>query len=124
MVGGDGTIYAHKPGDNVTALDDTGDSLVVLWTHEVSGDGSNYSIFSHFAVGPDRSVYCASNGRIQRLDPDSGVCRDSSPVLQDGGSYFGVRMAIGADSTVYATAHFEQFGALRAYPRPAGSLRR
>jgi outer membrane protein assembly factor BamB len=105
MVGDDGTVYAHKPGDNITALEDTGDSLRVLWTHEVSGDSYRYSVFSHFAVGPDRSVYCASNGRIQRLDPDSGVCLDSSPVIQDPSSiYFGVRMAIGADSIVYLTA--------------------
>jgi outer membrane protein assembly factor BamB len=104
MVGDDGTIYAHKPGDNVTAIEDSGDSLRVLWTHEVSDGDSNYSIFSHFAVGPDRSVYCASNRRIQRLDPATGACMDSSPVLQDPASiYFGVRMAIGADSLVYVT---------------------
>jgi outer membrane protein assembly factor BamB len=104
MVGDDGTIYAHKPGDNVTALEDTGDSLRALWTHEVSGGDSNYSIFSHFAVGPDRSVYCASDGRIQRLDPATGVCLDSSPFIKDPTSiYFGARMAIGADSLVYLT---------------------
>lgn len=104
MVGDDGIVYAHKPGDNITALEDTGDSLRVLWTHEVSGGDSNYSVFAHFAVGPDRSVYCASDFRIQRLDPDSGICRDSSPVLKDPTSvYFGVRMAIGADGIVYLT---------------------
>jgi outer membrane protein assembly factor BamB len=104
MVGDDGTVYAHKPGDNVTALEDTGDSLRVLWTHEVSGDAYHYSIFSHFAVGPDRSVYCGSNGRIQRLDPATGVCTDSSPFIQDPTSiYFGLRMAIGPDGTVYVT---------------------
>lgn len=104
MVGDDGTVYAHKPGDNVTALEDTGDSLRVLWTHEVSGDSFYYSIFSHFAVGPDRSVYCGSHGRVQRLDPATGVCIDSSPFIQDPTSiYFGLRMAVGADSTVYVT---------------------
>jgi outer membrane protein assembly factor BamB len=45
MVGDDGTIYAHKPGDNLTAIEDSGDSLHVLWTHEVSGDSYYYSIF-------------------------------------------------------------------------------
>ena len=105
MVGDDGVVYAHKPGDNITALQDTGDSLLVLWTHEVSGTDSNYSIFSHFAVGPDRSVYCASDGRIQRLDPATGNCLDSSPAIKDPASlYFGVRMAIGSDSIVYLSA--------------------
>jgi outer membrane protein assembly factor BamB len=104
MVGDDGTIYAHKPGDNVTALKDDGDSLKILWTHEVSGDSVYYSLFSHFAVGPDGSVYCGSDGRIQRLDPVSGVCVDSSLFIQDPTSiYFGLRMAIGMDSTVYVT---------------------
>lgn len=104
MVGDDGTIYAHKPGDNVTALKDDGDSLRLLWTHEVSGDSFYYSIFSHFAVGPDNAVYCASRGRIQRLNPADGTCTDSSVFIQDpSSSYFGVRMAIGADGTVYVT---------------------
>jgi hypothetical protein len=104
MVGDDGTIYAHKPGDNVTALKDDGDSLRLLWTHEISGDSVYYSVFSHFAVGPDNAVYCASRGRIQRLDPADGTCTDSSVFIQDPSSiYFGVRMAIGADGTVYVT---------------------
>lgn len=115
MVGDDGTVYAHKPGDNLTALTDNGDSLVIRWSHEVSGDGSHYSIFSHFAVGPDGSVYCGSNGRIQRLDPTTGICIDSSPYIQDPtSSYFGLRMAIAADGTVYVTTG-NQYAALYSF---------
>ncbi|MBM3315540.1 hypothetical protein FJY71_06855 [candidate division WOR-3 bacterium] len=98
MVGDDGTVYAHRVGDNVTALRDTGDSLAVLWVHELSGEYPLYSAFAHFAVGPDRSVYVASSGRIQRLDPTTGAAVDSSDYLEAG---FHVRLAVGCDSTVY-----------------------
>jgi outer membrane protein assembly factor BamB len=102
MVGPDGTIYAHKVGDNVTAIRDFGDSLHVLWVHEISGEGEYFSAFSHFAVGPDSTVYVASYGRIQRLDPGTGAAIDSSDVVQDpSGVLFNVRLAIGADGTVY-----------------------
>jgi outer membrane protein assembly factor BamB len=102
MVGPDGTIYAHKVGDNVTAIRDSGDSLHVLWIHPISGDGEQFSAFSHFAVGPDSTVYVASDGRIQRLDPATGNVIDSSEVVQDpSGVLFNVRLAIGSDGTVY-----------------------
>jgi outer membrane protein assembly factor BamB len=122
MVGPDGTIFAHKVGDNVTAIDDLGESLHVRWTHAISGDGEHFSPFSHFAVGPDSTVYIASAGRIQRLRPSDGTVLDSSVFVQDtSGVLFNVRLAIGADGTVYL-ATGDYFGGLYSFD-PNLSLR-
>lgn len=102
MVGPDGTIFAHKVGDNVTAIEDLGESLHVRWVHAVSGDSEYFSPFSHFAVGPDSTVYVASRGRIQRLNSTDGTVLDSSSFVQDtSGVLFNVRLAVGADGRVY-----------------------
>jgi outer membrane protein assembly factor BamB len=102
MVGPDGTIYAHKVGDNVTAIRDFGDSLHVLWVAPISGEGEYFSPFSHFAVGPDSTVYAASYGRIIRLDPHTGAVIDSSDFVQDTtGILFNVRLAIDAAGQVF-----------------------
>lgn len=102
MVGPDGTIYAHKVGDNITAIRDYGDSLHVLWVVPLSGEGEYFSPFSHFAVGPDSTVYAASYGRIIRLHPRTGVVMDSSDFVQDtSGVLFNVRLAIDAAGNVF-----------------------
>ncbi len=100
MVGPDGTIYAHKVGDNVTAIKDFGDSLHILWVREISA--SPYCVFAHFAVGPDSTVYVGSNGRIMRLSPPDGSVLDSSEVISEG-NLFQCRLAIDSVGKVYAT---------------------
>jgi len=105
MVGSNGTIYAHKVGDNVTAIEDRGDSLKLLWSTELSGTAPYYSAFGHFATGPDGSVYAASWGRVIRLDPETGAVTDSSPFIQDtSGVIFHCRISVGADGTVYVSS--------------------
>jgi len=105
MIGPDGTIYAHKVGDNVTAVRDFGDSLHVLWEAEISGTAPLYAPFAHFAVGPDSTVYAASWGRIIRLDPATGTILDSSKFIQDTSQVvFHIRISIDAEGTVYASS--------------------
>ncbi|MFO7650208.1 MAG: PQQ-binding-like beta-propeller repeat protein [bacterium] len=102
MVGPDGTIYAHKVGDNVTAIRDDGDSLRTLWVAPISGEGEFFSPFSHFAVGPDSTIYAASYGRIIRLNPSTGAVMDSSDFVQDtSGVLFNVRLAVDAAGQVF-----------------------
>ncbi len=117
MVGVDGIVYAHKVGDNVTAIRDDGDSLAVLWSTEISGTAPYYSAFGHFATGPDSSVYVASSGRILRLDPATGTAVDSSPFIQDTtGVLFHCRISVGADGTVYvASGGYPPLGGLHAF---------
>jgi outer membrane protein assembly factor BamB len=103
MVGPDGTIYAHKVGDNVTAVRDFGDSLGILWIAEVSGDNGMYSAFAHFAVGPDSTVYVGSQGCVVRLDQHTGIGIDTSPVIQDLRYTFSLRLAIDRQGRVYAS---------------------
>ncbi|MEO0080765.1 MAG: PQQ-binding-like beta-propeller repeat protein [candidate division WOR-3 bacterium] len=112
MVGPDGTIYAHVVGDNITAVRDSGDSLKVLWVREISV--SPYSPFAHFAVGPDSTVYVASNGRILRLDPADGMAIDSSLPINDG-NIFQCRLAIDRAGRVYASNGGFSSGALYCF---------
>ncbi|MBN2537859.1 PQQ-binding-like beta-propeller repeat protein, partial [candidate division WOR-3 bacterium] len=117
MVGPGGTIYCHKVGDNVTAVRDDGDSLVKLWTAEISGTTPYYSPFAHFAVGPDSTVYAASWGRIIRLDPATGAKLDSSPVIQDTTQViFHVRISVGANGVVLVSSGgYPPLGGLYAF---------
>lgn len=100
-VGPDNILYGHRVGDNVTAIRDHGDSLEVLWTHEISGEYPYYSPWSQFGCGPDSSVYVPSYGRVFRLDNETGAALDSSEVLQDLSTVFEAHMSVGADGTVY-----------------------
>ena len=76
IAGPDNVLYAHRCGDNVTAIEDLGDSLHVRWVHEVSDDPA--AMWAQLACGPDSSVYALSNGRVVRLDPQTGAATDSS----------------------------------------------
>ncbi len=96
MVGNNGIIYAYKEGDNVTALQDNGSALNILWTTPIAGD----SPFSTIAEGPDSTIYVPSSGKILRLGKTSGVVMDSSITL-GGTSLFTVRIAVGSDGKVY-----------------------
>jgi hypothetical protein len=101
IVGPDGVLYAHRCADNVTAIQDFGDSLRVRWVYEVSEDPA--APFAQLACGPDSSIYCYSNGRVVRLDPATGAARDSSEVIKDPSAVFAVHIAVGSDGTLYAT---------------------
>lgn len=113
MVGSDGVLHAHRCGDNVTAIEDQGESLHVRWIHEVSLEP--YAPFAQLACGPDSSVYALSSGRIVRLDPQTGVALDSSPYIKDSNAVFAAHLAVGVDGTVYATNGGYADGALFAF---------
>jgi outer membrane protein assembly factor BamB len=113
IVGPDQVLYAHRCGDNVTAVEDSGNSLRIRWVYDVGE--SLHSPFAQLACGPDSSVYALAHGRIIRLDPATGTPRDSSPYIKDPAAVFAVHMAIGADGTVYATNGGYSRGALYAF---------
>ena len=98
MVGPDGIIYVHKQGDNVTALQDNGTSLSVLWETEIFGNAP----FSLMCVGSDGSIYAPSSGRIIRLDPTTGQKLDSTAVLANP-ELFQLRVSASANGVIYAT---------------------
>jgi len=98
MVGPDGVIYVHKQGDNVTALQDNGSGLSVLWETEIFGSAP----FSYICVGSDGSIYAPSSGRIIRLDPSDGQKLDSTKVLANP-ELFQLRLSASANGVIYAT---------------------
>jgi outer membrane protein assembly factor BamB len=97
MAGNNGIIFAYKEGDNLTALQDNGSALNILWTTPIAGD----SPFSTIAEGPDSTIYVPSSGKILRLGKTSGAVLDSSITL-GGLSLFTIRIAVGSDGKVYA----------------------
>ncbi len=98
MVGPDGIIYVHKQGDNVTALQDDGSGLSVLWETEIFGSAP----FSYICVGSDGSIYAPSSGRIIRLEPAHGNVLDSTDVLANP-DLFQLRPSASANGVIYAT---------------------
>ena len=74
IVGSNGIIYAHKQGDNITALEDDGTALNLLWETELLVDRA----FSHICEGIDGFIYAPYNDKIVRIDPNSGQIADSS----------------------------------------------
>lgn len=98
MVGPDGIIYVQKQGDNVTALQDNGTSLNLLWETEIFGNAP----FSLMCVGSDGSIYVPSSGRIIRLDPTTGQKSDSTAVLANP-DLFQLRPSASANGFIYAT---------------------
>ncbi len=113
MVGPDRVLYAHRCGDNVTAVEDWGDSLHIRWVYPL--EDSTYSPFAQLACGPDSSVYALASGRIIRLDPQTGAPLDSSPYIKDSTAVFAAHLSVGADGTVYATNAGYAGGALFAF---------
>ena len=99
MVGSDGIIYAYKSGDNVTALQDNGSALNILWTTPVRGN----SPFSMMGEGPDTSIYVPSYGKILRLSKNTGKSYDSTASLGNP-DLFIARVSVGSDGKVYITS--------------------
>jgi outer membrane protein assembly factor BamB len=99
MVGPDGTIFVQKQGDNVTALQDNGNALNLLWETEIFGNAP----FSMMCVGADGSVYAPSAGRMIRLDPVTGQVLDSTDVISTNPDLFQLRASASANNIIYAT---------------------
>ena len=99
MVGANGVIYAQKQEDNVTALQDNGTALTVLWEREIFGNAP----FSLMCTGPDGSVYAPSNGRIIRINASNGQIIDSSAVISSTPGLFQLRTSAAANGMIYAT---------------------
>jgi outer membrane protein assembly factor BamB len=113
IAGPDGALYAHRCGDNVTAIEDHRDSLHIRWVHEVSADPA--ALWAQLACGPDSSVYALSNGRVVRLDHETGAAIDSSQVIKDPTATFSAHLAVDAGGRVYATNGGYAGGALYCF---------
>jgi len=102
MVGADGTIYveSYDAGQHLTALEDTGDSLHVLWTTPVTG----YTVFYYMAESPDSTIYAPSNGKIMRFLKTTGAIIDSTDFLGDPDFFYSPMVSVGADGKVYIAA--------------------
>lgn len=99
MVGANGVIYAQKQEDNVTALQDNGAALNVMWEREIFGNAP----FSLMCTGPDGSVYAPSGGRIIRINPSNGQIMDSSAIISTTPDLFQLRCSAGANGLIYST---------------------
>jgi outer membrane protein assembly factor BamB len=99
MVGSNGVIYAHKQEDNVTALQDNGNALNILWEREITGN----SPFSLMCTGPDGSVYAPDNGKIIRINPGTGQITATSPVISSNPNLFQLRLSAASNGAIYAT---------------------
>lgn len=98
-VGNSGIIYAHKQEDNITALQDNGTALNVLWEREIFGN----SPFSMICTGPDGSVYVPFSGRVLRLSPVNGNKLDSSDIISTNPNLFQLRLSVGSNGIIFAT---------------------
>lgn len=98
MVGNDGVIYAHKQEDNISALVDTGNELTLLWETPIAGNAP----FSSMAMGADGSIYGTSEGRVIRVNAQTGAIMNTSQnIAQDG--VFTQRTSATANGMVYVT---------------------
>lgn len=99
MVGNNGVVYAHKQGDNITALSDNGSSLSLLWETPITGNAP----FSHTCTGADGSVYAPCGDKIIRIDPASGSILDSSMSFCSNPDLFQLRLSAAQNNLVFAT---------------------
>jgi len=99
MVGNNGVIYAHKQGDNITALLDNGASLEVLWETPITGNAP----FSHTCIGADGSVYAPDYDKIIRIDPSDGAIRNTSGSVVSNPELFQLRLSASQNNLVFAT---------------------
>lgn len=99
MVGNDGIIYAHRQGDNITAFSDSGNSLTLLWETEIFGN----SPFSHMCMGSDGFIYAPSEGKVVRIDPNTGIIRNSSPIICQNPELFQMRASAAENEVIFVT---------------------
>jgi outer membrane protein assembly factor BamB len=98
IVGRNGIIYAHKQGDNITALEDDGTALTFLWETPLNGNPA----FSHICEGADGSVYAPYNDKIVRIEPVSGQIIDSSQSISVTPYFFPV-ISAAQNNMIYLT---------------------
>ncbi len=99
MVGNNGIIYAHKQGDNITALYDDGTSLSLLWETPITGNAP----FSQICTGADGSVYAPCGDKIIRIDPANGAVLDSSASFCSNPDLFQLRLSATHNNLIFAT---------------------
>jgi outer membrane protein assembly factor BamB len=104
MVGSNGIIYAHKQGDNITALEDTGTSLNLLWETVIYGNPA----FSHICEGADGSIYAPYNDKVVRLEPVTGQIIDSTQSISSTSYFFPVISAT-QNNMIYLTNGENEF---------------
>ncbi|MBM3924255.1 MAG: hypothetical protein FJ338_05220 [Sphingomonadales bacterium] len=99
MVGSNGIVYVHKQEDHIAAFQDNGQQLVLLWERPIRGNAP----FSHMCVGASGSLYIPSNGKVWRLNPQTGVVMDSSIQVVNNVQLFQMRASSDARGHVYVT---------------------
>jgi outer membrane protein assembly factor BamB len=98
IVGRTGIIYAHKQGDNITALEDDGTALNLLWETPLYGNPA----FSHICEGADGSIYAPYNDKLVRIEPISGQIIDSTQSISSTDYFFPVISAT-QNNMIYLT---------------------
>lgn len=104
VLGPDATIYspltAGGTAPTFIALRDTGSALIEKWRIPMA-----WTPFASYGIGPDGSVYMYSaDNRILRLDPATGLTRNSSiPIPSGHAGYFYPRIAIDSAGMVFLT---------------------
>lgn len=102
MVGNNDVIYIHKQNENISAFEDTGDALNLLWKTDLQGGPIP---FSYLCQTKDSSVYVPSDNRIHRLDHRTGEIMASSPILKHTlSTWISVIMAATQNDIIYATS--------------------
>ena len=99
MVGNNGVIYAQKQADNITALEDDGESLNILWETEIFGSAP----FSSTCIGADSNIYVPSFGKILKLDYQTGAKIDSSLGISSTPDLFQLRVSATQNNLIFAT---------------------
>ncbi len=121
FIGLDDKVYAPRASSPDTenylyALEDTGDSLEVVWTYL-----SGYGWSSTFGVGPDGSIYSHDlDGHLVRLDSDDGslIARTLDPLPGHGvGQWFdwSPRLAVDSEGKVFVSNGSFDAEAIAAY---------
>ena len=103
FVGPDGSVYLSRTKSNDAvdyffAFSDTGSALVERWRIP-----AGWTTNSHYAIGPDGSVYAVDKARqIVRLDPATGAVRNTSTPITDMKSLaFSPYMAMDAQGRLF-----------------------
>jgi outer membrane protein assembly factor BamB len=93
-----GRIYIHRQGDNITALEDTGVNLQLLWSTTITGSAP----FGYIAASADNYVYAPIDGAVIQIDGSTGVILNTSQIICSTVNTKS-RFAISMDGTVYAS---------------------
>ena len=92
-IGPDGTIFFRRDGGDLFSVTDNGSGFVINWTHTPITPGLHKNFVIDFAGNP----LFVDNGKLYRLDKDTGTPVDSS-LIDD---LDGARFILGDDSVFY-----------------------